>query len=116
MYFYDDGWFDMQRGMAELTLGGAARAVAFLDLGLTRLPQSYRRDRAWFGACLARAHAAAGDAEAAETVALAAAPDAVAVNQFARRDLGKVAEDLRTIRPQRALSELMPLSSLRVVG
>ncbi|MGW2146083.1 hypothetical protein ACWCOT_17385 [Nonomuraea bangladeshensis] len=31
MYFYDDGWFDMQRGMAELALGDGRRAVRFLD-------------------------------------------------------------------------------------
>ncbi|MEV6985321.1 helix-turn-helix transcriptional regulator [Sphaerisporangium sp. NPDC051017] len=100
MYFYDDGWFDMQRGMAELALGDAARAIAFLDRGLSSLPASYRRDRAWFGSCLARAHAAAGDVDAAESIALTVAPDAVAVNRFARRDLGKVAQTLRAARPR----------------
>jgi len=100
MYFYDEGWFEMQRGMAELTLGDAASAVRFLERGLSGLPGSYRRDRAWFGACLARAYATAGDVEAAETVALAVAPDAVAVNRFARRALGEVAGVLRGIRPR----------------
>jgi transcriptional regulator with XRE-family HTH domain len=104
MYFYGDGWFEMQRGMAELALGDAARAVEFLERGLSRLPESYRRDRAWFGTCLARAHAAAGDVEAAETIALAVAPDAVAVNHFARRDLGKVAKVLRAVRPQSGIA------------
>ncbi|MEV4286953.1 hypothetical protein AB0K40_15730 [Nonomuraea bangladeshensis] len=49
MYFYDDGWFDMQRGMAELALGDGRRAVRFLDRGLATLPSAYRRDRAWLG-------------------------------------------------------------------
>ncbi len=65
MYFYDDGWFDMQHGSAEPALGDGPRAVRFLDRGLATLPEAYRRDRAWFGTCLARAHALAGDVEAA---------------------------------------------------
>ncbi|GGO09549.1 hypothetical protein GCM10010116_19290 [Microbispora rosea subsp. aerata] len=100
MYFYGDGWFDMQRGMAELVLGDAGRAVAFLERGLATLPDSYRRDRAWFGTCLARAYAVAGNVEAAEAIAVAVAPDAVAVNRFARQDLRKVAKALRAIRPR----------------
>ncbi|MEV5556731.1 XRE family transcriptional regulator [Nonomuraea wenchangensis] len=100
MYFYDDGWFDMQRGMAELALGDGRRAVRFLDRGLATLPGTYRRDRAWFGTCLARAHALAGDVEAAEKLAVALAPDAVAVNRYAAGDLRLLATSLHTVRPQ----------------
>ncbi|WP_405084965.1 hypothetical protein [Microbispora sp. NBC_01389] len=49
MYCYDDGWFDMQRGMAELAPGDGPRAVRFLDRGLATLPAEYRRDHAWSG-------------------------------------------------------------------
>ncbi|MEU8108380.1 XRE family transcriptional regulator [Nonomuraea muscovyensis] len=100
MYFYDDGWFDMQRGMAELALGDGRRAVQFLDRGLAALPGAYRRDRAWFGTCLARAHALAGDVEAAEKLAVALTPDAVALNRYAVDDLRLLARALHTIRPQ----------------
>ncbi|MEV7805300.1 XRE family transcriptional regulator [Microbispora sp. NPDC088329] len=100
MYFYDDGWFDMQRGMAELVLGDGPRAVRFLDRGLATLPEAYRRDRAWFGTCLARAHALAGDVEAAEDLAVAAVPDAVAVNRYAVQDLRKLSGALRPIHRQ----------------
>jgi hypothetical protein len=97
MYFYDDGWFDMQRGMAELALGDGTRAVRFLDRGLATLPEAYRRDRAWFGTCLARAHALAGDVEAAERVALDAVPDALAVNRHAVKDLRELSAGLLPI-------------------
>lgn len=97
MYFYDDGWFDMQRGMAELALGDGTRAVRFLDRGLATLPGAYRRDRAWFGTCLARAHALAGDVEAAERVALDAVPDALAVNRHAVKDLRELSAGLLPI-------------------
>ncbi|XVQ85450.1 hypothetical protein ACQP2K_42795 [Microbispora siamensis] len=100
MYFYDEGWFDMQRGMAELTLGDGPRAVRFLGRGLATLPEAYRRDRAWFGTCLARAHALAGDVEAAERLAVAAAPDALAVNRYAVQDLRKLSAALRPLRSQ----------------
>jgi hypothetical protein len=100
MYFYDEGWFDMQRGMAELALGNGRQAVRFLDHGLAALPESYRRDRAWFGTCLARAHALAGDVEAAERFAVALAADAVTVNRYAVRDLRLLASSLHAVHPQ----------------
>ncbi|MBB5130550.1 transcriptional regulator with XRE-family HTH domain [Thermocatellispora tengchongensis] len=87
MYFYGEHWFLMQRGMAELELGEGRRAAELIERGLSGLPESYRRDRAWFGACLARAHAVEGDAEAAVTVAVATAPDAAAVNPYAMTEL-----------------------------
>lgn len=102
MYFYDEGWFLMQHGMAELELGDGRRAVDFIERGLLSLPDSYRRDRAWFGACLARAHAIDGDAEAATTVALKVAPDAVAVNSYAVSELGRVAHALAKADAPRA--------------
>src|SRR5690606_27547828 len=42
MYFYDEGWFLMQRGMAELELGDGRRAAAYLERGLSTLPDHYR--------------------------------------------------------------------------
>lgn len=98
MYFYDEGWFAMQRGMAEIELGAGGRAVPLLEAGLARLPHAYRRDRAWFGSCLARAYLLNGDADAAAGTALRVAPDAVAVNAYAVRALREVATALRDTR------------------
>ncbi|MEU0517912.1 hypothetical protein [Streptosporangium sp. NPDC006007] len=113
MYFYGEGWFFMQRGMAELELGDGRRAVPLLERGLSRLPESYRRDRAWFGACLARAHAMTGEAEAATVTALGVAPDAVAVNTYAVRDLRKVVRLLDRMRAPgaRDLEEALSMSA-----
>ncbi|WP_343951598.1 helix-turn-helix transcriptional regulator [Nonomuraea longicatena] len=97
MYFYDEGWFRMQRGMAELQLGNGNHAVELLEDGLRTLPESYRRDRAWFRACLARAHAVQGDAEAATDVAIKVAPDAVAVNAHAVAELRMTADQLARV-------------------
>src|SRR5690606_42070433 len=83
MYFYDEGWFLMQRGMAELELGDGRRAAAYLERGLSTLPDHYRRDKTWYAACLARAQAIQGDAEAAGATALEVAPDATALNAYA---------------------------------
>ncbi|MFG1697724.1 XRE family transcriptional regulator [Nonomuraea sp. NPDC049309] len=94
MYFYDEGWFLMQRGMAELELGDGRRAADYLERGLSTLPEAYRRDRAWYGACLARAHLMQGDAEAAIATALAVAPDAKEVNAYAVTELHRTARDL----------------------
>ncbi len=87
MYFYGETWFQLQRGMAELHLGNWRTAAELLTSGLSALPESYRRDRAWYGACLARAHAEADDAEQAETVAVRFAADIAAVNSYARGEL-----------------------------
>ncbi|NJP98659.1 helix-turn-helix transcriptional regulator [Nonomuraea sp. FMUSA5-5] len=94
MYFYDEGWFLMQRGMAELELGDGRRAADYLERGLSTLPYHYRRDRAWFGACLARAQALQGDAEAAVATALDIAPDATTLNAYAETELHRIAHDL----------------------
>lgn len=91
MYFYGEDWFTLQRGMAELHLGNWRDAAGLLQAGLGALPASYRRDRAWYGACLATAHAGAGDAEQAEAVALEFAADVKAVNSYARGQLLDVA-------------------------
>jgi hypothetical protein len=87
MYFYDETWFTLQRGMAELHLGCWADAAALLGTGLAGLGESYRRDRAWYAACLARALAESGEAEQAAAVAVAHACDAAEVNSYAYRDL-----------------------------
>ncbi|MFE3553760.1 helix-turn-helix domain-containing protein [Streptomyces sp. NPDC059193] len=76
LYFYGESWFSAQRGMADLHLSRWGSAVENLATGLAGFDLSYRRDRAWYGACLAHAHAGGGEAEAALTTALAAVPDA----------------------------------------
>ncbi len=106
MYFYGEDWFRLQRGMAELHLRNWGPAARLLTAGLDALPESYRRDRAWYGACLASAHAGAGEPEQAEAVALRFAADITAVNSYARGELlgaaGKLdrigAPQARTIR------------------
>ncbi|MGI5268427.1 helix-turn-helix domain-containing protein [Nonomuraea sp. CA-218870] len=97
MYFYDEGWFLMQRGMAELELGDGRRATDYLERGLSTLPGHYHRDRAWYGACLARAQAMQGDAEAAVATALSVAPDAIALNAYAVTELRRTAHHLGSI-------------------
>ncbi|MFC5820255.1 helix-turn-helix domain-containing protein [Nonomuraea harbinensis] len=97
MYFYDEDWFLMQRGMAELELGDGRRATDYLQRGLSSLPKSYRRDRAWYGACLARAHILQGDAEAATAIAKEVVLDAVAVNTYAVTELRHAAHDLTKV-------------------
>jgi transcriptional regulator with XRE-family HTH domain len=94
MYFYGEDWFRLQRGMAESHLGNWALAVDLLSAGLASLPESYHRDRAWYGACLAHACAMAGDAERAESVALRFASDIVALNSYAQDELLKAARSL----------------------
>ncbi|MFJ6568925.1 helix-turn-helix domain-containing protein [Streptomyces sp. NPDC091292] len=81
MYFYDENWFTMQRGMASMHLRDWRAAVDHLTVGLAALPDEYRRDHAWYSACLAHALAGAGEAAQALTVALACVPDAAAVGR-----------------------------------
>ena len=87
LYFYGEDWFTLQRGMSELHLGNWHDAAGLLSAGLTAIPEWYRRDRAWYGACLASAHAGAGDAEQAAAVAVEFAEDIKAVNSYARGEL-----------------------------
>ncbi|MGW2145610.1 helix-turn-helix domain-containing protein [Nonomuraea bangladeshensis] len=94
MYFYDEGWFLMQRGMAELELGDGRRAADYLERGLSTLPDHYRRDKAWYGACLARAQAMQGDAEATTIIAMGVARDAVALNAYAVIELQRAVHEL----------------------
>ncbi|MET8000585.1 helix-turn-helix transcriptional regulator [Nonomuraea glycinis] len=94
MYFYDEGWFLMQRGMAELELGDGHRAADHLERGMSTLPEHYRRDRAWYGSCLARAQAMQGDAEAAVATALDVALDAMTLNAYAVTELRRTAREL----------------------
>lgn len=81
MYFYDETWFTLQRGMAAMHLGDWEGATRHLASGLSAVPVAYRRDRAWYRACLAHAHAAAGEAEQALTAALASVPDAAEIGR-----------------------------------
>ncbi|MFE4590582.1 XRE family transcriptional regulator [Streptomyces laurentii] len=92
LYFYGESWFSAQRGMADLHLREWERAAENLRVGLAGFAPSYRRDRAWYGACLAHAYAGAGEPGAALTTALAAVRDAADVGRpHAWHELHKVA-------------------------
>ncbi|MEV0228695.1 XRE family transcriptional regulator [Nonomuraea sp. NPDC050786] len=91
MYFYDETWFRLQRGMTELYLSNWPKAIDMLTAGLARLPAAYKRDRAWYGSCLAKAHAQVGDAETALEVSLPIVADAITLNRHARKELVDVA-------------------------
>lgn len=112
MYFYGEDWFRLQRGMAEAHLGNWSVAVDLLTGGLAALPETYRRDRAWYGACLANACAMAGDAERAESVALRFAGDIVELNSYARDELLRAARSLdrRGARQGRIMKEAVAAS------
>lgn len=81
MYFYDETWFTLQRGMAALHFRDWQAAANDITVGLDALPENYRRDRAWYRSCLAHALAEGGEAEQALTVALASLPDASAIGR-----------------------------------
>ncbi|MFF2373118.1 helix-turn-helix domain-containing protein [Streptomyces xiamenensis] len=81
MYFYDETWSTLQRGMADMHLGDWPRAIDRLTTGLTGLPAGYRRDRAWYRSCLADCLARQGETAAALDLAVATAPDADAVGR-----------------------------------
>ncbi|MET8683337.1 helix-turn-helix transcriptional regulator [Streptomyces sp. NPDC004732] len=81
MYFYSSNWFTLQRGMATLHLRDWRSAVDQLTVGLTSMPDAYRRDKTWFRACLAHALAGAGETTQALAVATAIVPDAAAVGR-----------------------------------
>ena len=88
--------------MAATTLSMKAHmawsaAADLLTAGLETLPESYRRDRAWYGACLVSAHTGAGDAEQAEAVALQFAADIAEVNSYARGELLDAARKLHSV-------------------
>lgn len=69
MYFYGETWFTLQRGMIAMHLHDWHDAIGHLRAGLADLEDGYRRDRTWFGSCLA--HAYAGAVEPAEALAVA---------------------------------------------
>lgn len=102
LYFYDETWFMLQRGMVELANRDASRAIELLVRALGQLPAHYRRDRAWYSSLLARAHLLGNDLDAATEVAVATATDALAVNQYAADELRGVAADLGDLDPKRA--------------
>jgi transcriptional regulator with XRE-family HTH domain len=81
MYFYDETWFTLQRGMAELHLREWQGAIAQTAAGLDALPDHYRRDKTWYRACLAHGLAGAGEASQALAVALHCLPDAAAIGR-----------------------------------
>ncbi|MEF2527144.1 MULTISPECIES: helix-turn-helix domain-containing protein [Streptomyces] len=76
LYFYGESWFAAQRGMADLHLRDWRSAIENLTAGLAGFTPAFRRDRAWYGACLARAYAGAGEPEAALTTATSVLADA----------------------------------------
>ena len=81
LYFYDETWFTLQRGMALMHLRAWPQAIEYLTAGLAALPGDYRRDRTWYRACLARSLAGAGELDAALAVALDIVPDAAEVGR-----------------------------------
>jgi transcriptional regulator with XRE-family HTH domain len=81
MYFYDETWFTLQHGMAEIHLRDWDAAVDHLTVGLDALPDDYRRDKTWYRACLAHAFAGAGESAQAAAVGLATLPDAAEVGR-----------------------------------
>jgi hypothetical protein len=114
MYFYGETWFTAQRGMietelAELGTGEPRYAVALLERSLRDLPESYRRDRAWYGTMLARAHAAADNCDAAAITGVKFAADAIAVNRYAAGELERLSTALnqRGARQARDLSDAL---------
>ncbi|QKW05934.1 helix-turn-helix transcriptional regulator [Streptomyces sp. NA04227] len=81
MYFYDETWFTLQRGMAALHLRDWQSAMGHLTTGLDSLPDEFRRDKTWYRVCLAHAFAGAGESAQAVSVAVASIPDAAAVGR-----------------------------------
>ncbi|WP_030673558.1 helix-turn-helix domain-containing protein [Streptomyces rimosus] len=81
MYFYGDTWFTLQRGMIAVHLRDWSGAVGHLRTGLAGLADSYRRDRTWYGCCLAHAYAGAGEAAEALAVSLPLVPDAATIGR-----------------------------------
>ncbi|MFS0694125.1 helix-turn-helix domain-containing protein [Streptomyces nitrosporeus] len=81
LYFYGETWFSAQRGMADLHLKDWAGAVGNLVTGLAGFAPVFRRDRAWYGACLAHAYAGTGEAGAALEAALGVVTDASEVGR-----------------------------------
>ncbi|WP_186318973.1 helix-turn-helix transcriptional regulator [Streptomyces sp. SAJ15] len=81
LYFYDENWFTLQRGMADMHLRAWQSAITRLGAGLDALPDGYRRDKTWYRSCLAHALAAAGEGPQALKVALHCLPDAAAVGR-----------------------------------
>ncbi|MGV9771978.1 XRE family transcriptional regulator [Streptosporangium sp. NPDC003464] len=112
MYFYDETWFRLQRGMTELHLANWPKAIDLLTDGLSGLPESYKRDRAWYGSCLAKAHAEAGDAAAAVQVSLPIVADAVELNRHATKELVNVA----TLLTRRKAPQAADLKEALVAG
>ncbi|MFD9862245.1 helix-turn-helix domain-containing protein [Streptomyces alboflavus] len=81
MYFYDETWFTLQRGMAALHLRDWREAVDQITVGLAALPDEYRRDKTWYRTCLAHALAGAGESAQAASVAVASVPDAADIGR-----------------------------------
>ncbi|WP_369206956.1 helix-turn-helix domain-containing protein [Streptomyces sp. PU-14G] len=81
LYFYDENWFTLQRGMACLHLRDWDAAIDHLTTGLYALPDAYRRDKTWYRACLAHAQAEADEPEQALHTALASTADAADIGR-----------------------------------
>ncbi|MFH9422128.1 helix-turn-helix domain-containing protein [Streptomyces sp. NPDC017529] len=81
MYFYGDTWFTLQRGMIAMHLHDWGDAVRQLRTGLAGLGDGYRRDRTWYGCCLAHAYAGTGEAAEALAVALPLVSDAATIGR-----------------------------------
>lgn len=103
LYFYDSNWFTRQRGTIELQLGNFSLAADLLTAGIGTTSPRYRRDHAWIGSCLALAYAASGQSEAAVSMAIEVAPDAIAVSKYGLEKLHEAAGALDSVDPRRAL-------------
>ncbi|MGA5000922.1 helix-turn-helix domain-containing protein [Streptomyces arboris] len=92
LYFYGESWFAAQRGMADLHLKEWSSAAVNLVIGLAAFAPSFRRDRAWYGSCLAHAYAGSGEAEAALETSLSVITDASEIGRpHAWQELHRVA-------------------------
>ncbi|MFI9232994.1 helix-turn-helix domain-containing protein [Streptomyces rimosus] len=81
VYFYGDTWFTLQRGMIAMHLRDWNSAADHLRTGLAGLSDSYRRDRTWYGCCLAHAYAGSGEPAEALSVSLPLVPDAATIGR-----------------------------------
>ncbi|MER5970524.1 helix-turn-helix transcriptional regulator [Streptomyces sp. NPDC002055] len=110
LYFYGESWFAAQRGMADLHLKEWSSAAEHLVTGLAGFAPSFRRDRAWYGACLAHAYAGAGEAEVALATSLSVLTDASEIGRpHAWEELHRVAGMLirRRVPEGRALFDAL---------
>ncbi|MBV7668366.1 helix-turn-helix domain-containing protein [Streptomyces halstedii] len=113
LYFYGESWFSAQRGMADTHMKNWSGAVDNLVAGLAGFGPGFRRDRAWYGACLAHAYAGAGEADVALSTALGVIDDASEIGRpHAWGELHTVAALLLRRRAQEGRALVCALAEL----